>query len=69
MRDYFHMKQANMRKLQKIGLSHLRFEVGQDISVLWHADTKEDFNDRLDVFLDKWDRTAPHTRTTSGVYS
>jgi hypothetical protein len=58
MRDYFHFKQVNLRKLQKIGLSHLRSEVSADLSVIWNADTKEEFDKHLDQFLDKWDRRA-----------
>jgi hypothetical protein len=34
MRNYFHFKLANLRKLQKIGLSHLRSEVSTDLSVI-----------------------------------
>jgi transposase-like protein len=59
MRDYFHFKQANLRKLQKIGLSHLRSEVAADLSVIWNADTKKEFDTLLDEFLNKWDRRAP----------
>jgi hypothetical protein len=59
MRDYFHLKQAKMKKLHKIGLSHLRQEAGHDIGVIWYADTKEEFDTRLEEFLNKWDEKAP----------
>ena len=59
MRDYFHLKQANMKKFHKIGLSHLRKEIRHDISVIWNADTKEEFDARLDMFLDKWNERVP----------
>lgn len=59
MRDYFHLEQANLKKLHKIGLSDFRTEIAIDISNMWNADTKEEFDARLQEFLDKWDPRAP----------
>lgn len=58
MRDFFHLQQANTKKMGKIGLSELRSEIVQDIRVLWYADTKAQFDAHLEEFLNKWDEKA-----------
>lgn len=59
MRDFFHLQQANRRKMGKIGLSNMKEELKQDIRVLWYSDTKDEFDAHLTTFLDKWDEKAP----------
>lgn len=63
MRDFFHLKQANTRKMRKFGLSDFCNEVINDIRVLWYADTKPEFDTRLNAFLEKWDEKAPQYST------
>jgi hypothetical protein len=58
MCDFFHLQQANIKKMAKLGLSDLRKEVVQDISMMWYADTKVGFDQQLDKFLAKWDEKA-----------
>jgi hypothetical protein len=59
MRDFFHLQQANTKKMGKLGFSDLRKEIVQDIRVMWYADTKAEFDAHLVVFLGKWDEKAP----------
>jgi hypothetical protein len=59
MRDLFHLQQANTRRAGQIGLSHAKKQIITDIEVLWYADTKAEFDSRLDAFLTKWDEDAP----------
>jgi hypothetical protein len=59
MCDFFHLQQANTKKMAKLGLSDLRKEIVQDIRVMWYADTKVAFDQQLDKFLAKWDEKAP----------
>jgi hypothetical protein len=50
MHDFFHLQQANTRKMAKIGLSELKDEVKDGIRTLWYADTKEEFDAHLETF-------------------
>lgn len=59
IRDFFHLKQANVKKAHKIGLSDFREKIAYDLGIIWYADTKVDFDACLQVFLDKWDEKAP----------
>ncbi len=59
MRDFFHLVQANTKKIAKIGLANLRSEVVQDIRKMWYVDTKPAFDAHLTEFLNKWDEKAP----------
>jgi hypothetical protein len=59
MRDFFHLQQANTRKMAKLGLADLRKEIILDIQVMWYADTKVAFDQQLEDFLAKWNEKAP----------
>jgi hypothetical protein len=50
--------QANVKRLNELGLQNLVTEVSQDLGVLWEKPTKEEFDSHLITFLDKWDRRA-----------
>lgn len=43
-RDRFHFVQANVKRLNKLGLQNLVTEVSQDLSVLWEKPCKEEFD-------------------------
>jgi hypothetical protein len=57
-RDRFYFTQANVKRLNELGLQNVVSEVSQDLSVLWERPSKEDFNAHLITFLNKWDRRA-----------
>jgi hypothetical protein len=58
VRDCFHFVQANVKRLNELGLQNLVTEVSQDLGVLWEKPSKKDFDIHLITFLDKWDRRA-----------
>lgn len=59
MRDFFHLQQANTKKMAISGLADLKSEIVQDIRMMWYADTKPEFDAHLVEFLNKWDEKAP----------
>jgi hypothetical protein len=74
LRDFFHLQQANTRQLQRLGLSDNKADAVNDIRALWYSDTKVDFDSHLNVFLIKWDQSAPQyaeyfRRVWMGQYS
>lgn len=58
-RDFFHLVQANVKKIGQLGLKSMASEVVADINTLWGKLLKESFDVYLETFLHKWDRIAP----------
>lgn len=57
--DFFHFQQANVHKLQSMGLSDLRADVSAETRVIWKCSTKTEFDAKTDAFLGKWDEIIP----------
>lgn len=49
-RDYFHLKQANFRKLKKLGLESYRSIINTELGNLFDSKSEEEFSSNLDIF-------------------
>jgi hypothetical protein len=57
-RDFFHFKQAILKKLRKEGHNSMVASVEQDLHTLWHSPTPDQFSKDVRFALDKWRRQA-----------
>jgi hypothetical protein len=57
--DFFHLMQANVKKIHQLRLQTLETDVINGVCELFYAVTKVDFDGTLDKFLKKMEERAP----------